>query len=142
MIKFHIDHPVVDPEGLIQESLRAYHILLGIATSNGVVPVPEATDAAVDPIDGDETDVFVYFKDSKGSTITAFELCYSSNKYWYICNYCDGVPTGVAALRKYAGESAISFSDFRTLQFTLEHIIDVEQRNIIKADIIERKGGF
>ena len=134
MIKFHIVDLIKNPEEFISAALRAYHILLGIAISNGVVPIPEATDAKVYTIDSDLEDVFVHFEDRQGNTITSFELSYSHGGYWYISDYCDDVPAGVAAFNRYAGKQSIRFSDLGKLEETVEQMREIENRKIIKAD--------
>lgn len=134
MIKFHITDPIKNPDGFIQEALRAYHIVLAVAVGNGVVPIPEATDAKVHTIDDDTEDVFVHFEDRMGNTITSFELAYRQGGYWYICDYCDGVLTGSEGMRSYAGTACMKYSDFRKLQETLEQIVEIEHRKMLRAN--------
>lgn len=132
MIAFTVIHPVKAPQALMREALRAYYSLLGIAIGNHIPVIPEAVCAEVRRIDDDEESAFVHFYDRSGKIITSFELAYSTAGDWFVCDYCDGVDTGVTAFRKYAG-NYIKFSDLKRMQDTLSHIVAVESRHVASS---------
>lgn len=136
LVNFEMPKFIQHPENLIQESLRAYYILLAAAVGVEDFTLPSAKYAKVFAVDGQDDLVFVHFRDNTGNIITIFEMAYSWGS-WYVSDYRPQACTGLEVFNRYAGKQVVKFVDLSTLQDTLSSMLEVENRKMIRASSSE-----